>query len=170
MQEKMATITSVRVEDDTSIGRTYSAVASHDNATIAGLGAKRRLLKTRSFDPYAEETKRSPVVRSLSLKNVNLLSCTREDVLKYFKNSWELYDTLFSSLKNDSVFYMVPDKLRRPLIFYFAHPAAVYANKLHLAGVLGTCLLSYENDFSVDLQAITTRTNPIHVFMDFSIS
>ena len=47
----------------------------------------------------------------------------------------ELTNTLFSSLRDDSVFYMVPDKLRRPLIFYFAHPAAVYMNKLVLAGL-----------------------------------
>ena len=48
----------------------------------------------------------------------------------------ELTNTLFSSLNNDSVFYMKPDKLRRPLIFYFAHGAAVYANKMALAGLM----------------------------------
>ena len=46
----------------------------------------------------------------------------------------------FSSLKNDSVFYSIPDKLRRPLIFYFGHPAALYINKLHQAGLVGAAL------------------------------
>ena len=35
------------------------------------------------------------------------------------------------AFRADSVFYMVPDKLRRPLMFYFAHPAALYINKMH---------------------------------------
>jgi len=41
-----------------------------------------------------------------------------------------------SGLKNDSCFYMIPDKLRRPLIFYYAHPATLYVNKMKLAGLV----------------------------------
>ena len=68
----------------------------------------------------------------------NLRRATTADVMAYFHNVWDLTDTLFSALRDDSVFYSIPDKLRRPLIFYFAHPAAVYANKMHLAGLMGT--------------------------------
>ena len=33
-------------------------------------------------------------------------------------------------------FYMCPDRLRLPLIFYYAHTAVVYWNKMMLAGLV----------------------------------
>lgn len=66
----------------------------------------------------------------------DLQKATRADVLAYFRNTWNLTSSLFSALKTDAVFYSVPDKLRRPLMFYFCHPAAVYINKMHLAGLV----------------------------------
>ena len=36
---------------------------------------------------------------------------------------------------DESVFYKCPDRLRLPLVFYFAHTAAVFVNKLMLAGL-----------------------------------
>ena len=36
-----------------------------------------------------------------------------------------------------AVFFEMPDKLRRRLIFYFAHSAALYVNKLNQAGLMG---------------------------------
>ena len=71
------------------------------------------------------------------MAKVNLRLSSRDEVMEYFHNTWELTDSLFSALRDDSVFYMVPDKLRRPLIFYFGHPAALYINKMHQAGLLG---------------------------------
>ena len=56
---------------------------------------------------------------------------------RYFENTWALTDTLFCSLRDDSLFYAIPDALRRPLIFYSAHAATLYANKMHLAGLIG---------------------------------
>lgn len=56
---------------------------------------------------------------------------------RYFENTWALTDTLFCSLRDDSLFYAIPDALRRPLIFYSAHAATLYANKMHLAGLVG---------------------------------
>ena len=67
---------------------------------------------------------------------VNLRTSTRADVLAYFRNTWELTNTLFSALATDASFYMLPDKIRRPLIFYFGHPAALYINKMHQAGLV----------------------------------
>jgi len=37
---------------------------------------------------------------------------------------------------DDSYFYLSPDRLRRPLIFYFVHTASLYVNKLMLAGLI----------------------------------
>ena len=58
-------------------------------------------------------------------------------VLCIDKNCLKLTPFLFLTSCSDSVFYAVPDKLRRPLIFYFCHPAALYINKLHLVGLVG---------------------------------
>lgn len=60
----------------------------------------------------------------------------REDLKQYFEDAWTLYEKLFSSLKADETFYLNPDPLRNPLIFYLGHTAALYINKLKLAGVL----------------------------------
>jgi len=43
---------------------------------------------------------------------------------------------MFSCLATDASFYMLPDKLRRPLMFYFGHPSALYINKMHQAGLV----------------------------------
>jgi hypothetical protein len=130
-QAPLKSVTVVRVEDSTSVGRSYSARAT----TIAGMGAKRRALRTRSFAPYADG--KLPTLESSTMAYVNLKKSSRGEVLAYFLNTWELTDTLFSALRDDSVFYSIPDKLRRPLIFYFGHPAALYLNKMHQAGLIG---------------------------------
>lgn len=51
-----------------------------------------------------------------SLPAPNLRTATREDIMAYFLNSYDLNSSLFAVLKNDSVFYMKPDPLRRPLM------------------------------------------------------
>lgn len=40
------------------------------------------------------------------------------------------------SLRHDFVYYLCPDRLRLPLIFYYGHTAAVYVNKMCLAGLI----------------------------------
>jgi hypothetical protein len=89
-----ALLHAVRVEDAASIGRSYTSDAIKSK-TVAGLGATRRQLRTRTFDPYADG-KAAPVVHSLSLAWVNLRCATREQVQSYFENTWALTDTLFS--------------------------------------------------------------------------
>lgn len=60
---------------------------------------------------------------------------TREDLLAYFDNTWTLTEVLFSGLYEES-FYRPPyHNLRHPLIFYYAHPAALYVNKFRVAGL-----------------------------------
>ena len=120
----------VRVEDSTSIGRAYS---SAQQRSVPGLGARRAALTTRSLVPPPEGS----VLESLTMRSVHLARASREEVLAYFRNTWELTETLFAALASDAVFYMVPDTLRRPLIFYFGHPAALYINKGHQAGLVG---------------------------------
>jgi hypothetical protein len=120
----------VRVEDETSVGRSYSGAAQRKS--VPGLGARRAALTSRSLRTPPE----GPVLESMTMARVHLARATREEVLAYFRNTWALTETLFSSLASDAAFYMVPDSLRRPLIFYFGHPAALYINKGHLAGLV----------------------------------
>src|SRR6478736_637684 len=72
-----------------------------------------------------------------SLRMPNLKSCTRQQVLDYFQNTWALTELLFASLKSRDAFYSPPyHRLRHPLIFYYGHPAVLYINKLRIAGLV----------------------------------
>ncbi|NEO67771.1 MAG: 5-histidylcysteine sulfoxide synthase, partial [Moorea sp. SIO4G2] len=63
-------------------------------------------------------------------------SCSRETIINYFKNSWELEDVLMKSLVGEETFYMSPDPLRNRLIFYLGHSAVFYINKFLGVGLL----------------------------------
>ena len=70
---------------------------------------------------------------SLPLLN---LKASRKQILDYFNNSWTLTEILFSGLSSEVAFYCRPyHHLRHPLMFYFAHPAVLYVNKLRVAGL-----------------------------------
>ncbi len=72
----------------------------------------------------------------LSMPQVSL-SASRRELLDYFNNGWELTEMLFSGLAGEEAFYRRPyHQLRHPMIFYYAHPVAVYVNKLRVAGIL----------------------------------
>ena len=60
----------------------------------------------------------------------------REEIRRYFHASWDLYEQLFTVLKDDSVFYQRPESLRHPLIFYFGHTATFYINKLIVSKII----------------------------------
>ncbi len=73
-----------------------------------------------------------------ALPQLNLASCSRSQVQAYFDNGWTLTEVLFSALQGEEAFYRPPaHHLRHPLLFYYAHPAALYVNKLRLSGLLG---------------------------------
>ena len=57
----------------------------------------------------------------------------RQEIKAYFLDSFDTYESLFSCLANDDVFYQRPEKLRHPLIFYFGHTATFFINKLVLS-------------------------------------
>lgn len=71
-----------------------------------------------------------------SLRPPDLSSCSKGELCEYFENSYDLNESLFTALNDDSVIYKCPDRLRLPLIFYFCHTAVVYVNKLMLAGLI----------------------------------
>ena len=56
----------------------------------------------------------------------------RIELKTYFNKTWGLYESLFSLINNDQAYYLRPEPLRHPLIFYFGHTATFYINKLML--------------------------------------
>lgn len=98
-------------------------------------------------------------IYSLPLLNLN---SSREEVLNYFNNSWALTEVLFQGLSKKEAFYRRPyHQLRHPLIFYYAHPAVVYVNKLRVAGVLEKAVHSeFEQLFEVGVDEM--RWDDLH--------
>ncbi|HVK61399.1 MAG TPA: 5-histidylcysteine sulfoxide synthase [Bdellovibrionales bacterium] len=65
----------------------------------------------------------------------SLDALTRDSARTEFLSVWAMTEKLFSALKNEEAFLIPPPhRLRFPLMFYFAHPASFYLNKLRLAG------------------------------------
>jgi 5-histidylcysteine sulfoxide synthase/putative 4-mercaptohistidine N1-methyltranferase len=60
----------------------------------------------------------------------------RSEIKQYFNTTFTLYESLFETLKNKEAFYVRPEPLRHPHIFYFGHTATFYINKLNLAKVI----------------------------------
>ncbi len=54
----------------------------------------------------------------------------RSEIKAYFNATFDIYEELFTSLKNDDAYYVRAEPLRHPLIFYFGHTATFYINKL----------------------------------------
>lgn len=62
----------------------------------------------------------------------NSVSDKRAELKQYFCNTWQTYESLFSLINADEAYYLRPEPLRHPLIFYFGHTASFYINKLIL--------------------------------------
>jgi len=56
----------------------------------------------------------------------------RTELKQYFHNTWQTYESLFALINDDSAFYLRPEPLRHPLVFYYGHTATFYINKLIL--------------------------------------
>ncbi len=64
--------------------------------------------------------------------NGTSVSDKKQELKAYFKQTWAEYESLFSLVNDDSAYYLRPERLRHPLIFYFGHTASFYINKLIL--------------------------------------
>jgi 5-histidylcysteine sulfoxide synthase/putative 4-mercaptohistidine N1-methyltranferase len=58
------------------------------------------------------------------------VAAKRAALRRYFHQTCELYERLFALIRDDAAYYRRHEPLRHPLIFYFAHPAVFYVNKL----------------------------------------
>ncbi len=60
----------------------------------------------------------------------------RAQIAAYFSQTWELYESLFCLINDDQAYYLRPEPLRHPLIFYYGHTAVFYINKFMLGKYL----------------------------------
>ena len=68
----------------------------------------------------------------------------RNALQNYFDNTWALTEVLLSALQGEEAFMRPPyHDLRHPMIFYYGHPAALYINKLRVAGLLDKPINAY---------------------------
>jgi len=60
----------------------------------------------------------------------------REEIRRYFHTTFDRYELLFETLKQDEAYFLKPIALRHPLIFYFGHSATFFINKLVIASLI----------------------------------
>lgn len=60
----------------------------------------------------------------------------RAEIKKHFHNTYDAYESLFDCLKSDKAYYLKPEPLRHPLIFYLGHTAVFFINKLRAAKII----------------------------------
>ena len=59
----------------------------------------------------------------------------REEIRQYFHATFSLDEQLYETLAAENAFYLRPEPLRHPLIFYLGHTATFYINKLIVAKI-----------------------------------
>lgn len=89
-----------------------------------------------------------PGVKDGSLFSLPQLSLeagmSRKTIQAYFDNTWTLTEVLLAGLEGEAAFVRPPyHELRHPMIFYYGHPAALYINKLRVAGLLKDAINPY---------------------------
>jgi len=77
-----------------------------------------------------------PTVQKAPLLNAGDPQTKRQEIRDYFTSTWELYEHLFDIMARDQSYYVRPDPLRHPLVFYLGHTATFFINKLVLAKVI----------------------------------
>ena len=60
----------------------------------------------------------------------------REEIRDYFHKTFSIDEQLYQTLVEDAAFYLRPEPLRHPLIFYLGHTATFYINKLVIAKLI----------------------------------
>jgi len=101
--------------------------STHLEATMAAYKQE------KNFSTMLTHPSNQPTFHSSTPPDLN--NCTRDEIQAYFENTYDIDEMLFSGISDDA-FYLCPDRLRLPLIFYFAHTATVYINKMILAGLI----------------------------------
>lgn len=88
-------------------------------------------MDSHSIEKITEHDAMLPSIQVL----VNNAKEKRAEIKKAFNDSFNLYEHLFDQVEEEG-HYIIADPLRHPLIFYLAHTAAFYMNKLISARIL----------------------------------
>ncbi|MDO6444577.1 5-histidylcysteine sulfoxide synthase [Colwellia sp. 1_MG-2023] len=64
----------------------------------------------------------------------------RVELKNYFANTWQSYESLFALINDEAAYYLRPERLRHPLIFYYGHTATFFINKLMLGKYISSRL------------------------------
>ena len=80
----------------------------------------------------------------------------REEIRKYFLNTYELYEKMFEVLKSDDIFYKKSELTRHPMVFYFGHTATFFINKLVMMKVIDKRInRDFESIFAVGVDEMS---------------
>lgn len=80
----------------------------------------------------------------------------REEIKKYFLQTYELDEKLFDLLKDKKYLYKQPNRLRHPLIFYFGHTACFFINKLRVSNIINTRINdAFESIFAIGVDEMS---------------
>jgi 5-histidylcysteine sulfoxide synthase/putative 4-mercaptohistidine N1-methyltranferase len=80
----------------------------------------------------------------------------REEIRQYFHATYSLDEQLYETLAAEKAFYLRPEPLRHPLIFYLGHTAAFYINKLIVAGITTRRIdPGYESMFAIGVDEMS---------------
>lgn len=80
----------------------------------------------------------------------------RTEILKYFLRTFDLENRLYDHLASDDSFYLRPEPLRQPLIFYLGHTATFYINKLNTSKLAEKRLNpKYESMFAIGVDEMS---------------
>ena len=80
----------------------------------------------------------------------------REEIRQYFHATFSIYERLFETLTSEDAFYLRPEPLRHPLIFYFGHTATFYINKLNVAKITNERINpNFESMFTVGVDEMS---------------
>lgn len=95
------------------------------------------------------------IKNSINLESGNIKD-KREEIKEYFLQTFELDEKLFSLLKKEEFIYKQANKLRHPIIFYYAHTAIFFINKLNLAKIIDyTVNKKFENIFAIGVDEMS---------------
>ncbi len=80
----------------------------------------------------------------------------RAEIRDYFHATYDTDEQLYTTLRHDAAFYLRPDRLRHPLIFYYGHTASFFINKLIIARVIEQRINpGYESMFAVGVDEMS---------------
>jgi 5-histidylcysteine sulfoxide synthase/putative 4-mercaptohistidine N1-methyltranferase len=95
------------------------------------------------------------VMRTLLLDEGSIAD-KRQELFDYFQETFDLYENLFTCLGSDEAYYQMADPLGHPLIFYFAHTATFFINKLLVAKMISQRINpEFESIFSVGVDEMS---------------